>query len=227
MFLFFQCWVNCAKAFKRNANPMEWELVICVTVLYAVRHHKCLGQWHQWFDIFLFSRTTIHIFNFTCISLCRCIFLSHQFGSPMFRWLVGCAKCARAISPAKLCIISVSALYELWCCNICRCIKLCENSTNFSPVGCRCCWSCCCCSLCCWCRCLCGCWVCDAGEFMLDKHLAKLIFAIWREEPLPKNASSHREKEIKEKRKNIAWIIRIVGFTKKFFFVFFFFISFW
>lgn len=118
-------------------------------------------------------------------------------------------------------LFSVSALYELWCCNICRCIKLCENSTNFSPVGCRCCWSCCCCSWCCWCRCLCGCWVCDAGEFMLDKHLAKLIFAIWREEPLPKNASSHREKEIKEKRKNIAWIIRIVGFTKKFFFCFF------
>lgn len=79
-----------------------------------------------------------------------------------------------------------------------------ENSTNFSPVGwygcgsSSCSWcspSCCCCiwwllwwCWCwCWCcRCLFGCWVCDAGKFILDKHLAKLIFAIWSE-PLPKD----------------------------------------
>lgn len=165
-------------------------------------------------------------FSILLVFLCRCIFLSHQCVRPC---LAGWLDAPNALVPflrLNFVLFSVSALYELWCCNICRCIKLCENSTNFSPVGCRCCWSCCCCSWCCWCRCLCGCWVCDAGEFMLDKHLAKLIFAIWREEPLPKNASSHREKEMKEKRKNIAWIIRIVGFTKKFFFVFFF-ISFW
>lgn len=117
-------------------------------------------------------------------------------------------------------LFSVSTLYELWSCNICRFIKLCENSTNFSPVGCRrfrrCCrscsdgWFCCCC--CCWCswsgcscQCFDGCWACDASKFILDKHLAKLIFAIWSES-LPKSTPFKKNERRRKGRKIRKWV---------------------